>query len=51
MPRVLVCASTVSHIRSFHLPYLRYFKEQGYDVHVAATGEGFPGAVRFARIV
>ncbi|NLO48597.1 MAG: glycosyltransferase family 4 protein [Clostridiales bacterium] len=42
MPRVLVCASTVSHIQSFHLPYLRYFNEQGFEVHVAAQGDQLP---------
>ena len=35
MPKVLVCASSLSHIRSFHLPYLRFFREQGFDVHLA----------------
>lgn len=33
--RVLVTASTLSHIRNFHLPYLRRFQELGYEVHVA----------------
>jgi glycosyltransferase EpsD len=35
MPRVLICASTASHINNFHLPYLNYFKEKGFEVHVA----------------
>lgn len=36
--RVLVTASTLSHIRNFHLPYLRRFQELGYEVHVACGG-------------
>ncbi len=38
MKKILVCASRVSHILNFHLPYLRYFKEQGYLVEAAAEG-------------
>lgn len=34
-PSVLFVASTGSHIRNFHLPYLRYFQERGWTVHVA----------------
>jgi glycosyltransferase EpsD len=35
MPKVLICASTIRHIRSFHLPYLAFFKNQGFEVHLA----------------
>lgn len=35
MPRVLICASTSVHINNFHLPYLEYFKKQGFETHVA----------------
>jgi len=35
--KILFCASTVSHINNFHLPYLRAFKEMGYEVHVVAN--------------
>lgn len=34
-PRVLFTASTPSHIRNFHLPYLRRFQELGFAVDVA----------------
>lgn len=34
--KILFCASTVSHILNFHLPYLRAFHEMGYEVWVAA---------------
>lgn len=33
--RILYCASTASHILNFHLPYLKFFKEQGWQVDVA----------------
>lgn len=39
--RVLFCATVDSHILNFHVPYLQYFKEKGYEVHVA-TGEQQP---------
>ena len=39
MKRILVCASRISHILNFHMPYLRYFKEKGYITDVAAEGK------------
>lgn len=34
--KVLYVATVLSHICQFHLPYLKMFKENGYEVHVAA---------------
>lgn len=43
MKKVLFTATVDSHIELFHLPYLKYFKEQGYEVHVAtATNKSIP---------
>ncbi|ULL13903.1 glycosyltransferase family 1 protein [Paenibacillus sp. H1-7] len=40
MPKkVLFCATVDYHFRAFHLPYMKWFKEQGWDVHVAASGD------------
>ena len=36
--KVLFTATVDSHILQFHLPFLKYFKDNGYEVHVA-TGE------------
>lgn len=36
--KVLFTATVDSHILQFHLPYLKYFKEKGYEVHVATNG-------------
>jgi len=36
--KVLFVATITRHITSFHLPYLRWFKEQGYETHVATSG-------------
>ena len=36
--RILFTASTYSHIRSFHLPYLRAFQADGWEVHIACGG-------------
>lgn len=38
MPKVLICASTSTHINNFHLPYLEFFKKQGFETHVAVPG-------------
>lgn len=35
--KVLFVATVRIHIETFHLPYLNYFKQQGYEVHVAAN--------------
>ena len=40
--KILFTASSYSHICSFHLPYLRYFQERGWRVHVACGGEARP---------
>lgn len=37
MKRVLFTATVDSHILHFHLPYLKMFKEKGYEVHVATN--------------
>ncbi|NOV00205.1 glycosyltransferase family 4 protein [Paenibacillus planticolens] len=40
MPKkVLLCATVDYHFKAFHLPYMKWFKEQGWEVHIAANGE------------
>lgn len=46
--KVLFTASTYSHIRNFHLPYLREFHEQGWEVHVACADA--PETIEYAEI-
>ena len=36
--KVLFSATVDSHILAFHIPYLKLFKENGYEVHVATNG-------------
>lgn len=36
--KVLFCATVDYHFSAFHLPFLKWFKEQGWVVHVAASG-------------
>ncbi|KML27280.1 glycosyltransferase family 4 protein [Priestia aryabhattai] len=36
--KVLFCATVDFHFKAFHLPYIEWFKEQGWEVHVAASG-------------
>ena len=38
MNKVLFVATVTSHINAFHIPYLKWFKDQGYEVHVASYG-------------
>lgn len=45
-PKLLMTASTFAHIRSFHLPYLKAFKELGWETHVACGGA--PREIPFA---
>lgn len=40
MPKVLFVANIYEHIVSFHLPYMKWFKEHGYEVHVVANELG-----------
>lgn len=39
--KILFTASIMAHFRAFHLPYFKWFKENGFEVHAAAkwTGE------------
>lgn len=39
MKKVLFTATVDSHILAFHIPFLKYFKEKGYEVHVATNGD------------
>jgi len=39
MQKLLFTASTYSHILNFHLPYLQYFEQQGWTLHLACGGE------------
>jgi glycosyltransferase EpsD len=38
MKKVLFTATVDSHILHFHVPFLKMFKEKGYEVHVATNG-------------
>ncbi|QEY34762.1 glycosyltransferase family 4 protein [Caproiciproducens galactitolivorans] len=37
MKKILYCASTIEHIRNFHIPYLKVFYDKGYEVWVLAN--------------
>lgn len=38
LKKVLFVATVTKHINAFHIPYLKWFKEEGYEVHVASNG-------------
>lgn len=38
MKKVLFVATIYKHIMAFHLPYIKWFKEHDYEVHIAAKG-------------
>lgn len=37
--KVLFCATVDYHFKAFHLPYMKWFKDNGWEVHVAAKGD------------
>ncbi|XZF76217.1 glycosyltransferase family 4 protein [Bacillus sp. AL-1R] len=37
--KVLFCATVDYHFTAFHMPYIKWFKENGWEVHIAANGE------------
>lgn len=37
--KVLFTASIAKHLLRFHLPYLKWFKDEGYEVHIACEGD------------
>ena len=39
MNKILFVASVAHHITAFHLPYLKWFKDCGYKVEVAAKND------------
>ena len=38
MKKVLFVATVTNHILAFHIPYLKMFKDEGFEVHVASNG-------------
>lgn len=39
MEKILFVATVDEHIRHFHYPFLEWFKNRGYEVHVASKGK------------
>ena len=39
MRKALFVATVTGHIKAFHIPYLKWFKEQGWETHVASFPE------------
>lgn len=39
LKRILYTASVDLHIINFHLPYLKFLKDSGYEIHVACSGD------------
>lgn len=37
-PKILFTASVPNHFKAFHLPYLQWLQEHGYETHVACNG-------------
>lgn len=40
MKKVLFVSNVLSHIYAFHLPYIKLFQENGFEVHVMANSNG-----------
>lgn len=39
LKKVLFVATVAGHFKVFHLPYMQWFKEQGWDVHIVTGNE------------
>src|SRR5690625_2917364 len=39
--KILFCATVDYHFKAFHLPYMKWFKEKGWQVDIAASGKSF----------
>lgn len=37
--RILFCATVDNHFKAFHLPYMKWFQENHWEVHTAANGD------------
>lgn len=40
MKRILYTATSDIHINTFHIPYLKWFKDKGYEIHLAVENRG-----------
>ncbi len=40
MKKVLFVCNVLSHIQSFHMPHIKWFKDKGYEVHILTNAEG-----------
>lgn len=40
MKKVLFISNVLSHIEAFHLPYLEWFRNRGYEVHIMTNAGG-----------
>lgn len=49
--KILFTASTYSHIHHFHLPYLKHFHDQGWDMHVACGGSPHETIPEIGKII
>lgn len=39
MKKVLFVASVTEHLSAFHIPYMRWFQENGFEVHATAKND------------
>jgi len=49
MSKILYAASSVSHINSFHLPYIEALRDMGHEVLIMASGEGADFNIPFEK--
>lgn len=48
-PKILYVASTYSHLKSFHAPYIKELRKQGYQVMTMAKGMGASFEIPFEK--
>lgn len=49
MSKILYVASTLSHIKSFHMPYIEALRSEGHTVLIMAKGEGADFNIPFRK--
>ena len=47
--KILIVASSMVHIKNFHLPYIKEFEKAGHEVSVMASGEGADFDIPFKK--
>nr|WP_323053775.1 glycosyltransferase [Thermoanaerobacter sp. RKWS2] len=51
MKKILFIATVKSHILNFHIPFIRYFQNKGYEVHTATKLGNRQGELKNLNVI